>query len=210
MANLKEMSFIGANDYIGYAVLKVQPRVGNTDIYIQPPLERLQPAFLDDEVFWLENVYAQQVISSLGMYGWNDIYLHLPSSHIDQLKEDISQKPFTAFLSKPLVLIDIDHWGSYIDCGLGTRVAVAKSMGIEKLPAFVLRTEISGVVASTQEQFEELAQRKAEKLWSGSLKKVEEEGIYGRGRVKWYRAPWVFSKNVKIAREIYLRIGEEE
>ena len=106
-----------------------------------------------------------------------------------------------------------EYGGAYVVTADGiTRCAVAKLLGMQRIPAEVEHVHASlACRASTKDGYNTLLQRHREGLWQGSLTLYTSimlrRFLRAAGEVTDYEGVWVFAKSMEKAKKMYQTVG---
>jgi hypothetical protein len=108
-----------------------------------------------------------------------------------------------------------EYGGAYLVTSDGiTRCAVAKLLGVQRIPAEVEHVHASlACRASTKDGYNILLARQAAGLWQGNLtvyyssKSLFRRFLRATGEVTDYEGVWVFAKSMEKAKKIYQTVG---
>lgn len=209
---LEHLPYIEANDLIGFSVVTIQSWKDESFAKsITVPLHGPQNGGLA-ELGQLNKIPTAAIISAIDASSWSDALSSLPSSYVQAQKEEIATLKAAFFFKRLPILLDINYWGAHICYGPGIAVALAKLMEFEHIPALTLKGQITGVVVHSETDYNTLAERRDQGLWTGTINK-DSQGVYASGTVESYVAPWVFAKDTKRAKTFWLNflnsLGED-
>lgn len=165
-------------------------------------------AFLSvrDRSLGLMEVGVDAIVS--GPYGSSWDLLDRGQDYVLDFAEAIREGKVDLGRMEPPVLFELGGlYGVFYDGR--HRVAALKGLGEEgvAIKAEVRSLSVEEVSVFKREDFEALELRRREGFWQGTLEGGEKEdsptGFFAKGRVEAYEGPWVFARDMELARRIY-------
>lgn len=151
----------------------------------------------------IQKIKLRKVISSpTPVNNWKDIIRFNGIGYLEQLVHDVQNGWFD---QSPPELYELEE--VYITAGLGRRVAVAKMLGIEEVPAHVFPLNIVKVKSYNQEERTILLERQKFGFWDGYEEKTPSD-CTGLWRVEVYY-PWAFAEDKSKAFRIYTSVANK-
>lgn len=164
-----------------------------------------------NEVFGLEpvcQVATADIVGSSTLTNWADVASL--STDVDPANRtlEVFQK-FLRYqsLSAHSAINLYDFGGKFIISDGQRRVLVAKALGIESLPARVIKVEPTGVILPNESLYNEFRDRKESGLWDGQLNiSLGSTGEYQKGSATITTATgiWVFARNMELVKSAYI------
>lgn len=150
-------------------------------------------------------VASKDIVGSSTLSSWGDS---------DSLLEDSDQADRTLRCYKQFLNGEVPpplhlyHYGEgkYFVADGQRRVALAKALGISRLPARIIDVNFNQMKLPNDSVYQEMAARQAAGLWQGELSfSLDIDGQYNGGlaTISCAEGPWVFAKNMNDVRAAY-------